>query len=199
MEMLAVLPLKAFTAAKGRLDGFLEPPAREALSRAVAGRVAAACIEAGHPVVVVTADGGVAAWAAGLGMATLPEPPGGGLDGAAAAGAAEARRRGWAWCIVHGDLPLLTPGHLTEVARGAGPATAALAPSRHGGTNLLAAAVPVAFAYGARSFTHHLAATRHLDRRVMVTLGTALDLDTPEDLKGAAALPGGRWLQAYLT
>ena len=34
---------------------------------------------------------------------------------------------------------------------------------------------------------------------MVVTLGTALDLDTPEDLRGAAALPGGEWLRAYLT
>ncbi len=197
--MLAVLPLKAFASAKGRLDGFLEPPARAALSRAVAARVAAACIDAGQPVLVVTADAGVAAWAAGLGLEVAAEPAGGGLDGAAGAGAAEAQRRGRSWCIVHGDLPLLTPDLVARVARGAGPGTAVLAPSRHGGTNLLAAAGPLAFAYGPCSFTRHLAAAAHLERRVVVTLGTALDLDTPEDLRGAAALPGGEWLRAYLT
>lgn len=199
VEMLAVVPLKAFASAKGRLDGFLEPPARAALSRAVAARVAAACVDAGLPVVVVTADAGVAAWAAGSGLDVVPEPEAGGLDGAAAAGAAEARRRGWAWCIVHGDLPLLTPDLVARVARGVGPGAAVLAPSRHGGTNLLAAFTPLAFAYGRGSFTRHLAAVRHLERRVLVAVGTALDLDTPEDLRGAAGLPGGEWLRAYLT
>jgi 2-phospho-L-lactate guanylyltransferase len=197
--MLVALPLKGFAAAKGRLDGLLGPAAREALSRAVAERVAAACVAAGHPVLVVTADAGVAAWAAGLGLETLAEPPGGGLDGAAAAGAAEAARRGRGWCIVHGDLPLLTPDLVARVARSAGPGAAVLAPSRHGGTNLLAAATPLVFAYGPRSFARHLAAARHLDRRVVVAVGTSLDIDTPEDLKGAAALPGGRWLGGYLT
>lgn len=197
--MLAVLPLKAFASAKGRLDGFLEPSARAALSRAVAARVAAACVDAGLPVLVVTADAAVAAWAAGLGLEVAAEPGGGGLDGAATAGAAEAQRRGQAWCIVHGDLPLLTPDPVARFARSVGTGTAVLAPSRHGGTNLLAAAEPLAFAYGPRSFTRHLSAARHLDRRVVVTVGTALDLDTPEDLKGAATLPGGRWLRAYLT
>jgi len=197
--MLVVLPLKAFAAAKGRLDGLLGPAAREALSRAVAQRVAAACAAAGHPVLVVTADAGVAAWGTGLGLEVVTEPEGGGLDGAAAAGATEALRRGRAWCIVHGDLPLLTPDLVDRVARGAGPGTAVLAPSRHGGTNLLAAAAPLTFSYGPSSFTRHLAAARHLERRVVITVGTSLDLDTPEDLRGAAALPGGRWLRAYLT
>jgi 2-phospho-L-lactate guanylyltransferase len=198
-EMLVALPLKAFAAAKGRLGGLLGPAAREALSRAVAERVAAACVTAGCPVLVVTADAGVAAWAAGLGLEVVAEPEGSGLDGAAAAGAAEAQRRERAWCIVHGDLPLLTPDLVARVARGVLPGTAVLAPSRHGGTNLLAASTPLAFAYGPRSFSRHLAAARHLERRVLVTVGTALDLDTPEDLRGAAALPGGRWLRAYLT
>ena len=197
--VLAALPLKAFAAAKGRLDGLLEPPARAALSRAVAERAAAACAGTGAAVAVVTADAGVASWARGLGIEVIAEPPEGGLDGAAAAAAAAAALRGWAWCIVHADLPLLTPAHVATVAGAAGPGAVGLAPSRNGGTNLFAAAVPLGFAYGPRSFSRHLAAARHLERRVVVTVGTALDLDTPEDLRGAAALPGGAWLRAYLT
>lgn len=197
--VLAALPLKAFAAAKARLDGLLEPALRSALSRAVAERVAAACVDAGTAVIVVTPDPGVAGWARGLGLEVIAEPPGGGLNGAAAAAAAEAAQRDRPWCIVHTDLPLLTPALVAAFAGAVDPGTAVLAPSRQGGTNLLAAAVPFAFAYGPRSFTRHLAAARHLERRVMVTLGTALDLDTPDDLRGAAALPGGAWLRAYLT
>jgi 2-phospho-L-lactate guanylyltransferase len=197
--VLAALPLKAFAAAKGRLDGLLGSPARAALSRAMAERVAAACAGAGAAVAVVTTDAGVAFWARGLGIEVIAEPPEGGLDGAAAAAAAAAALRGSAWCIVHADLPLLTPAAVAAVAGAARPGTAVLAPSRNGGTNLFAAAVPLRFAYGPRSFSRHLAAARHLERRVVVTVGTALDLDTPEDLRGAAALPGGAWLRAYLT
>ncbi|MFH1331484.1 MAG: 2-phospho-L-lactate guanylyltransferase [Actinomycetota bacterium] len=197
--VLAAMPLKAFAAAKGRLEGMLEPPARAALSRAVAERVATACARAGAVVAVVTADTSVASWARDLGLEVIAEPPGGGLDGAAAAAAAAAVLRGWAWCIVHADLPLLTPAHVAAVAGAAGPGAAVLAPSRNGGTNLFAATVPLNFAYGPRSFSRHLAAARHLERRVVVTVGTALDLDTPEDLRGAAALPGGAWLRPHLT
>lgn len=197
-RLLAALPLKGFTAAKGRLDGLLEAPGRAALSRALAERVAAACA-ATATTMVVTADTGVASWARSLGLEVISEPPESGLDGAATAAASEAGRRGCAWCIVHADLPLLTPDHLAAVAAAVGPRTALLAPSRNGGTNLFAAAVPLPFSYGPRSFSRHLAAARHLERRVMVTVGTALDLDTPEDLRGAAALSGGAWLRTYLT
>ena len=198
-RLLAALPLKPFAAAKGRLDGLLPPPARAALARAVAERVAAVCLEAEAEVVVVTADDEVALWARALGIEVLPEPAGGGLDGAAAAAADEALRQGRPWCIVHADLPLLAPEHVAAVAALAAPGTAVLGPSRAGGTNLFAAAVPLTFAYGPGSFSRHLAAARRLERRVLVTVGTALDLDTPEDLLGAAALPGGAWLRSYLT
>jgi 2-phospho-L-lactate/phosphoenolpyruvate guanylyltransferase len=197
--LLAALPLKPFAAAKGRLDGVLDPPARAALSREAAGRVAQACAGAGLPVAVVTSDSEVAAWARGMGLEIVPEPPGGGLDGAAWAAAEVALSRGQAWCIVHGDLPLLTPDDVDRVARAFWPGRAVLAPSRNGGTNLFAAGVPLPFAYGPRSFSRHLFAARHLEHGVVVTVGTALDLDTPEDLRGAAALPGGAWLRPYLT
>ena len=197
--ILAALPLKPFTAAKGRLDGALSPAARLDLSRATAGRVVAACRGAGAAVAVVTGDAGVASWAHDLGLEVIPEPPGGGLDGAAAAAASLAMARHEAWCIVHGDLPLLGEDDVAAIVGALGQGTAVLAPSRNGGTNLLAAAGRLEFSYGPRSFSRHLAAARHLERRVVVRLGTALDIDTPEDLQGAAALPGGSWLRAYLT
>jgi len=198
-DVLAALPLKAFSAAKGRLDGALGPPARAALSRAVAERVATACAAAGAAVAVVASDPDVASWAGALGLEVITEPPDGGLNGAAAAAAATARRHNRAWCIVHADLPFLTPGDVAAVLGALGPGRAVLAPSRNGGTNLLAAAIPLHFAYGPSSFRRHLAAARSLERRVVLTLGTALDLDTPEDLWAAAALPGGEWLRKYLT
>lgn len=196
--VLAALPLKPFAAAKGRLNGLLDAPARALLTRAVAARVAAACRAAGAVTAVVTADPGVARWAEELGLEVIAEPPGGGLDGAAGAAAAEAGCRGLAWCVVHADLPLLTPTDVEAVAGTAGPGRVILAPSRVGGTNLLAGADPLRFAYGPGSFARHLAAARAGERRVVVRVGTALDLDTPEDLSTAAALAGGEWLRAYL-
>jgi len=196
--VLAALPLKPFTAAKGRLDGLLGPGARASLARATAERVAAACREAGAHTAVVTADPAVGRWCEELGLEVITEPPGGGLNGAAVTAAAEAGRRGLAWCIVHADLPLLTAAGVAAVAGAAGPGRAALAPSHDGGTNLFAAACPLDFAYGPGSFARHLTVAGHLQVRVVVTVGTSLDIDGPEDLRRAAALPGGAWLRPYL-
>jgi 2-phospho-L-lactate guanylyltransferase len=198
-RVLAALPLKPFASAKGRLARLLEAGPRADLSRAVAERVAAACDSACATTAVITADDGVAAWARRLGLEVVTEPDGGGLNGAARAAAGEALRRGLGWCIVHADLPFLTADDVVRVIEPLVTGAVVLAPSRDGGTNLLAATFPVAFGYGPGSFARHLAATRGFERRVVVTLGTALDLDTPEDLVGAAALPGGAWLRDYLS
>lgn len=197
--VLAALPLKPFAAGKGRLDGLLDGAARAALTRAVAARVAAACRGAGAVTAVVTADPGVRRWAEQLGLEVITEPSPGGLDRAAAAAAAEAGRRGLAWCVVHADLPLLTPAEVAAVAGGAGPDRVALAPSRDGGTNLAAGAGPFDFAYGPGSFARHLTLARHRQLLVVIRAGTVLDLDTPEDLRTAAARAGGEWLRSYLT
>jgi 2-phospho-L-lactate guanylyltransferase len=197
--VLAVLPLKSFAVAKGRLASLLEAGKRAELSRVVAERVAAACQTAGTATAVVTADEAVAAWARELGLEVIAEPEGAGLNGAAHAAAAEALKRGVGWCIVHADLPFLTADDVARVVEPLREGGVVLAPSRDGGTNLLAATTTVAFSYGPGSFSRHLAATRGLERSVVVTLGTAFDLDTPDDLAGAAALPGGAWLREYLS
>lgn len=197
--VLAALPLKPFAAAKGRLNALLDASARASLTRAVAARVAAVCRAAGAVTAVVTSDPEVADWAEELGLEVIAEPPGGGLDGAAAAVVAEAGRRDLAWCVVHADLPLLAAADVAAVTQPAGPGRVILAPSRDGGTNLLAGAGPFRFAYGPGSFARHLAVARDRDRLIVVRVGTALDLDTPEDLRLAAAGIGGHWLRSYLT
>ncbi len=191
--------MKPFTAAKGRLAGFLATGPRAELSRAVASRVVTACRAAGAVTAVVSAASEVAAWAHGLELEHIPEPAGGGLDGAAAAAAAEARRRGLSWCIVHADLPFLTAADVRRVVRPLGAGTVVLAPSHNGGTNLLAGSEIIAFSYGPGSFARHLAAARGFHRRVVVTLGTTFDLDTPEDVLWAADLPQGEWLRGFLS
>jgi len=198
--LLALLPLKPFTTAMGRLDAVLNRQQRADLSRAAARRVAAVCTAAGAEVAVVAAAGGpAAAWATSLDLEVIDEPERGGLNGAARAGAEAAAERGVPWCIVHSDLPLLTDGDVAAVRDLLGKGGAVLAPSRDGGTNLLAAREPIVFRYGPGSFARHLAAVAHLQRRVIVTPGTAVELDTPADLRAAAALPDGAWLRLYLS
>lgn len=198
MAPVVVIPLKGFGTAKGRLAAHLDGDSRSRLSELVAAHVVAEAARLDVEVVVVTGDPGVAAWASNRGATVLDEPPPGGLDAAAGAGSAHALRRGEPWVIVHGDLPLVQAGHLEDAVAWASAGSAVLAPSRAGGTNLLAAAVPIAFSYGIGSFARHLAATAHLPQRIVVTTATLLDLDTPQELAAAASRPGGAWLSEFL-
>ena len=109
-----------------------------------------------------------------------------GLDGAARAGVKEARRRGLAWAIVHGDLPLVSAEDLRVVAAGIPAEGLLLAPSYDGGTNVLASELDdFAFAYGRGSFRRHLARAAAYPTRVLVRAGLALDLDSAADLRAA--------------
>jgi len=195
---LVAVPLKPFHTAKGRLSASLDPDARASLMRETAQRVVNAARLTGATVVVVTADPGVAAWAHQRGLDAIAEPPGSGLDGAAGAATHGAMAVGSAWCVVHGDLPLITSDLLSTALHFADEGVAVIAPSRNGGTNLIAGRGTIRFSYGPGSFTRHLAALGDRPRRIVVTAGTALDLDTPDDLAAAAALPGGSWLARYL-
>ncbi len=196
---LTALPLKPFRAGLRRLESVLTRPQRARLSRALADRVADACIAAGAKTVVVTCDAEVAAWARKRSLDVLADPPGGGLVGAAQATAETALELGLGWCIVHGDLPLLGSADVTRFLDLLDERTVVLAPSRDGGTNLLASLHPLEFRYGPGSFARHLASARHMERRVLVTAGTILDLDTPADLYGAARLAEGAWLTEFLS
>jgi 2-phospho-L-lactate guanylyltransferase len=160
----------------------------------MARRVVAACRGADCDVLVVTSDSGVAAWAEGMDVRTIPDPPEGGLNGAAATGAAWALARGHGFAVVHGDLPLVAPEDVNAAVELLTHSGAVIAPSRDGGTNLLAARAPLPFRYGPGSFRRHLAAASALAPRVLVRLGLVVDLDTAADLAAASSLPAGAWL-----
>src|SRR5918994_6760023 len=101
-----VVPVKAFTAAKVRLAGTLEPAERASLARRMAGVVLAA--SAPLPVVVVCDDGEVRTWAEDAG-ARVVWCPGRGLNGAVADGVDALRGDGVEIAVVaHSDLPLAT-------------------------------------------------------------------------------------------
>jgi len=199
MRPLVAVPIKPFSSAKGRLANALDADARVMLMQETAGRVIRAATEAGALTAVVTGDAGVASWAYGRGIEVLAEPPGGGLNGAARVAAEGAVASGSAWCVIHGDLPLLTPRHLEPALTAIEGGVAVLAPSRTGGTNILASTALIDFRYGPGSFSFHLAALAAAPHKILVSTATALDLDTPADLAAAALLPGGSWLARYLT
>src|ERR687897_213524 len=148
-----VVPVKAFTAAKLRLAGVLEPAERAALARRMAGVVVSAA--APLHVVVVCDDEAVRDWALDLGARVVwcPER---GLNGAVADGVAHLAAEGVDRAIVaHADLPLAT--RLDWVADF--PGVTLVPDRRRDGTNV--AAVPTgagfAFHYGGGSFAAHRA------------------------------------------
>ncbi|MEX2626545.1 MAG: 2-phospho-L-lactate guanylyltransferase [Ilumatobacteraceae bacterium] len=186
-DTAVLVPVKAFRAAKARLTGTLEPPARRALARWMADRVVAA---AGPlPVFVACDDDEVADWADGLGAEVLWSP-GLGLNGAVDTGAATIAGKGFGHVVIsHGDLPLAVS--LTTVVRAG---TTVIVPDRRrDGTNVLArpCAIDIPASYGAGSYRRHLDHALAAGGPVMVRTDAelSLDLDTVTDLRHPLVWP----------
>lgn len=197
-SVLAAIPVKPFGVAKVRLGPAVDAAARSRLGMAIAERTGRAARDAGGEVAIVTADRGVRRWArqCGFGVIAEPDGTGSGLDRAAGAAAAEADRRGLLWCVIHADLPLVTPDDFAAVF-GEARSRPVLAPSHDGGTNVIAGSGPsFPFAYGPGSFQRHLAAVPTAS--VLVRPRLALDLDTPRDLAVALALATDGWLASLI-
>ncbi len=187
-----VLPVKAFSVAKGRLAPALGPAARAALARQLADVVLAAARPL--PVLVVCDDDEVAGWATAAGAGVVWSP-GRGLDGAVADGVAHAGAAGATRVVVaHADLPLARDLPVLLEAH----ADIVLVPDRRlDGTNVVVvpATAGFSFSYGTRSFERHLAEGQRLGLVVEVRHDPALafDVDVPADLDhlAVAALLGG--------
>jgi 2-phospho-L-lactate/phosphoenolpyruvate guanylyltransferase len=183
-----VVPVKAFSAAKVRLAGALDPAERAALARRMAEVVLAAADPL--PTVVVCDDDEVRAWAEGAGARVVwcPER---GLNGAVADGVAALRDDGVEMAVVaHADLPLAT--RLVWAADFPG---VTLVPDRRlDGTNVVS--VPTSagfgFSYGAGSFARHRreAARLGLPARIVQDPFLAWDVDLPADLAWPGASDG---------
>jgi 2-phospho-L-lactate/phosphoenolpyruvate guanylyltransferase len=187
LPAVAVVPVKDFRAAKGRLAGVLDEATRARLARALAGGVVAAA--APLPVAVVCEDDAVADWARSAGAAVI-QTAATGLDDAvgraverlAAGGVVRA-------VVVHADLA--APVALTPFAVAVDADEVLVVPDRHGdGTNVLS--VPTGrgfvFRYGPGSATRHVEEAERCGLRVRVVTDERLgwDVDGPEDLR----LPG---------
>jgi 2-phospho-L-lactate guanylyltransferase len=197
VEVAVLIPVKRFTAAKGRLAGLLGIAERAELARWLAGRVVAAA----HPLPTFVAcdDDDVASWADAAGAEVLWSP-GLGLNGAVDAGRATIAGKGFEHVVIaHSDLPL---AH--SLAALAAQATVTLVPDgRRDGTNVLALPIGIdlSAAYGAGSFARHLDAAMATGQRVEVRRDPrlALDVDNPEDLSHPALLPHlPAWLRTSL-
>ncbi len=178
-----VVPVKAFHAAKVRLAPALDPPARAALAREMAGLVLAA---AGPlPVTVVCDDPEVADWARAR-RVSVGWTPGLGLDGAVEAGVAAVEADGADRVVVaHADLPLARG--LADLAVAQQPREVVLVPDRRDeGTNVVVvpAGAGFRFAYGPGSFDRHRAEVARLGRPLRVVRDPRLgwDVDLPADL-----------------
>ena len=191
---LVGIPIKPFGIAKARLSGVLDDRTRSRLGRAIAAHTLAAAAGSGARAVVVTGDEGVARWARRHRWPVVAEPPGAGLDGAAAALVAAAAGRPWA--VLHADLPLLVAGDLVVAWHAAATGGPVISPSHDGGTSLVAGTGPFRFSYGPGSFHRHLRSLP--SATIVVRSGLALDLDTVADLRVALAVPAGSWLRSEL-
>lgn len=191
---VAVIPVKSFETAKGRLVGSLPPEARAALGRALAEHTVETVKAAGLDVVVVAGDEAVSSWAGAASVSSIPDPSSG-LDDAAAAGVAAAD--GAAWLVIHADLPLLVPDELRLVLEVMAEGRVALAPSADGGTTAYGGHSREArFAYGPGSFHRHLSMCP--SAAIVARTGFLNDLDSPDDLRSALAHHRGRWLRKRL-
>jgi 2-phospho-L-lactate guanylyltransferase len=91
--------------------------------------------------------------------------------------------------VAFADLPALTADDISRIVElGEAPNTVVLAPDRHGtGTNLLLShpASLARFAFGRDSFAAHTHLAQEAGARVEVyrSLGSGLDIDTPDDLE----------------
>jgi len=198
VRTVAIVPIKALTAAKSRLAAALDPTARAALTLRALGNVLAALDTPGIAAwVVVTPDEAVLRAAEAAGAIGLRQA-GEGLNEGLAQGRTWAVAAGAeALLIVLGDLPLLARPDVEALLELADrPGVAVFAPDRHGlGTNALLLRPPDAlpFAFGVGSLARHraAAAARGLAPRWYDAPGTALDLDTPADLAALDAILAG--------
>ena len=203
MQVVAVVPVQALAGAKSRLTPVLAPNQRATLTLRLLGGVLDALAAPGIAArLVVSPDPAVLAAARAAGASALQQTTDqrDGLDGLDGLNAALVAAREWtegrdaeALLVVLGDLPLLSRADIAAIlalARGT-PATVVLAPDRHErGTNALLLRPPgaIPFAFGPDSLARHRAAAsaRGLPVRLYRSPGTALDVDTPDDLAAVA-------------
>jgi 2-phospho-L-lactate guanylyltransferase len=191
-----LIPVNALGRAKGRLSALLAPEERETLALITFETVLHA---AGGSAIVLTPDERIAALAEGRARVLAEDPARHGLNGqleqAVAMLLAETPECP-ALLILHADLPLATEGAIETLRSLEQPETAALVPSRDGGTNAMLVCPPgrFALAYGPASFAKHVSAAKAagIEVRTNENRELRLDLDTPEDIRELLRAPRGR-------
>ena len=188
-----LIPVKAFTDAKGRLAGAVDANGRADLARAMAATVVAAA--APLPVTVVCDDDGVDAWARSVGAAVI-RVHGPGLNRAVEAGVAALAADGVPQVVIaHADLPRATRLDHCAATQGI-----TLVPDRNlDGTPVLSVPTDAGFrfAYGPGSYAAHVAEAERLGLpwRSLHDPDLAFDVDDPADLEGLDGLLGALGFQ----
>ncbi len=181
MRLAVLVPVKRFTAAKGRLTGVLSADDRARLAEWMASGVLDVVAEI--PTFVACDDDQVAAWAERMGARVI-WGAGLGLNGAVDDGVDHIAASGFDQILVsHADIAL--PDALLDVAC---EGSITLVPDRrHDGTNVMSfpATHRLRAAYGGGSFTRHLEqalAFAEVPVQVRCDPQLSLDLDTARDL-----------------
>ena len=181
VRLAVLVPVKRFTAAKGRLTDVLTSADRAGLAEWMASGVLEVVAEI--PTFVACDDEAVASWAKRMGAHVI-WGAGLGLNGAVDDGVAHIIAHGYDQVLVsHADLAL--PGALLDVAH---EGRITLVPDRRDdGTNVMSfpASHPLRAAYGGGSFARHLGqalAQTTAPVEVRRDLELSLDLDTARDL-----------------
>ena len=191
----AVVPVKDFSAAKSRLSKLLDAAHRARLARAMAADVITALKEsnAADRLYMLSDSSDTRGVAAALGTSWLDEASVAALPGlnAGSAGVARlaARSGATALLVIHADMPLLTADDIRHVVSTwqslDGNQRVVMVRSNDGGTNLLLAENPEAFAYhyGPDSHTRHIrgCARRRCTAATVKLPSTAFDVDTVDD------------------
>jgi len=188
-----LLPVKVLAQAKSRLAE-LAGPRRGELALALACDTVSAVLQTAQVarVVVITDDQVAAAALRELGALVIPDEPRDGLNAALRYGAAFAAVH-WPGCgtaALSADLPALRPAELMRALHAAAAwPTAFVADAAGDGTTLYTAAPGAAFrpGFGLASRARH-AADGAAELELADIPGLRRDVDTPADLRGAAAL-----------
>ena len=192
-----IIAVKRLVAAKSRLAALFEPEARErvVLAMLIDTITAARDVAAVRSVTVVTPDPLASRAARDLGAAVVADPTGPDhpdpLNNAILAACGPVSKTTSNIIVLHGDLPALQPGELSEALISAALYQRSFVPDRQGtGTAaLFAFGVPLDPRFGTDS------ASRHRDsgavELVGIWPGLRCDIDTPDDLAAAQALGVG--------
>jgi 2-phospho-L-lactate/phosphoenolpyruvate guanylyltransferase len=188
LHTTAIVPVKGFTSANGRLEGLLSADERTRLAEAlfldlIVKLPRSRCID---DVLIVTADASVARQAGWFGHRVLVQESDEGHAEAAAAGARAAMANGaQRVAMLPVDCPMLDIEEL-DSHLGHSPRTALIVPDRHGtGTNALMLNPPDLFlpAFGPDSCARHVSRARATGQSFALEAveSLATDLDTLED------------------